>query len=39
LDEKYISNEDFETHVTQIKLCTRILNGYINYLEKQKISK
>ena len=39
LDEKYISNEDFEIHVNQIKLCTRILNGYINYLEKQKIRK
>lgn len=39
LDEKYISNDDFEIHVNQIKLSTRLLNGYINYLEKQKVIK
>ncbi len=39
LDEKYISTEDFEIHVNQIKLSTRLLNGYINYLEKQKVIK
>ena len=39
LDEKYITNEEFEIHVNQVKLCTRLLNGYINYLEKQKASK
>lgn len=39
LDEKYISIEDFEIHVNQIKLSTRLLNGYINYLEKQKAIK
>ena len=39
LDEKYITNEEFEIHVNQLKLCTRLLNGYINYLEKQKASK
>jgi four helix bundle protein len=38
LDEKYISNEDYENYLSQVKLCTRILNGYINYLEKQKES-
>lgn len=39
LDEEYISIEDFEIHVNQIKLSTRLLNGYINYLEKQKAIK
>ena len=39
LDEKYITNEEFEIHVNQVKLCTRLLNGYINYLEKQKAIK
>ena len=39
LDEKYITNEKFEIHVNQVKLCTRLLNGYINYLEKQKAIK
>ena len=39
LDEKYITNEEFEIHVNQLKLCTRLLNGYINYLEKQKAIK
>jgi four helix bundle protein len=39
LDEKYITNKEFEIHVNQVKLCTRLLNGYINYLEKQKAIK
>lgn len=39
LDEKYITNEKFEIHVNQVKLCNRLLNGYINYLEKQKAIK
>ena len=39
LDEKYITKEEFEIHVNQVKLCTRLLNGYINYLEKQKAIK
>ena len=38
-DEKYITYEELEIHVNQVKLCTRLLNGYINYLEKQKTSK
>ncbi len=39
LDENYIVNEEYEIHVNQIKLCTRLINGYINYLEKQKAKK
>jgi len=39
LDEGYIENEVYETHVNQIKICTRLTNGYINYLEKQKANK
>ncbi len=39
LDERYILNEEYEIHVNQIKLCIRLINGYINYLEKQKANK
>ena len=39
LVEKYIVNEEYEIHVNQIKICTSLTNGYINYLEKQKSNK
>ena len=39
LDEEYIGNEEYEIHVGQIKVCIRLTNGYINYLEKQKTNK
>lgn len=39
LDERYTVNEEYDIHVNQIKLCTRLTNGYINYLEKQKAKK
>ena len=39
LDEKYIGIEEYEIHLIQVKLCTRLTNGYISYLEKQKKTK
>lgn len=36
LDEKYISKEEYELYIEQINTCIRLLNGYINYLAKQK---
>lgn len=36
LDENYISEETFDRLNKQIKTCTRLTNGYINFLEKQK---
>lgn len=36
LDEKYISIEEYNLQVEQINTCIRLINGYINYLEKQK---
>lgn len=37
LDEKYISIEEYETTVELINSCIRLINGYINFLEKQKV--
>ena len=36
LDEEYISVVEYNTHLTQLNFCVRLLNGYIAYLEKQK---
>lgn len=36
LDEKYILEEDYTTTVEQINSCIRLINGYINFLQKQK---
>ncbi|MES2558345.1 MAG: four helix bundle protein [Bacteroidota bacterium] len=36
LDQKFITNDEYESHVIQINSCIRLINGYINYLEKQK---
>jgi four helix bundle protein len=36
LDEKYISEEEYKMGREQITTTLRILNGNINYLEKQK---
>jgi len=35
-DENYISNEELNSGREQIETALRLLNGYINYLEKQK---
>lgn len=36
LDEKYILEEEYTTIVEQIHSCIRLINGYINFLQKQK---
>ncbi len=36
LDEKYILEEEYTTIVEQINSCIRLINGYINFLQKQK---
>ncbi|MBP6302722.1 MAG: four helix bundle protein [Bacteroidia bacterium] len=36
LDEKYILEEEYTTTVEQINSCIRLINGYINFLQKQK---
>ena len=38
LDEKYISQEQFEEFRIEIFESVKILNGYIKYLQKKKIS-
>lgn len=37
-DENYISEEQFQTLNNQILECLKILNGYVQYLKKAKIS-
>lgn len=39
LDECYISQEKYQEGRTKIETALKLLNGYINYLEKQKKSK
>ncbi|MFI5221268.1 MAG: four helix bundle protein [Bacteroidia bacterium] len=39
LDEQYITVDEYENQINQINLCTRLINGYINFLEKQKNKK
>jgi four helix bundle protein len=34
LDQKYISQSDFEIINNQIQSCKRLLNGFINYYKK-----
>ena len=36
LDENYIKQDEFNQLSNQIQSCTRLTNGYINFLEKQK---
>jgi len=36
LEEKYISKEEFEIYDLKINSALALLNGYINYLSKQK---
>lgn len=36
LDEKYILEEEYTTTVEQINSCIRLINGYINFFQKQK---
>ena len=36
-DEKFISVEELKYFKTKIDMCSRLLNGYINYLNKTKI--
>ena len=36
LDENYITNEKFDELYIQYEKCIRLINGYINYLIKQK---
>ena len=38
-DEKYISEQEYKTGRDEIDTALRLLNGYINYLERQKKSK
>ena len=35
-DEEYLSDQDYKTGREQIEMALRLLNGYINYLKKQK---
>ena len=37
LDEKYITLEKFDELYKQYKACIRLINGYVNYLQKQKL--
>lgn len=37
LDEEYITEDQLKTFRIQIDKCHRLVNGYINYLQKQKI--
>ena len=37
LDERYISQKEFEEFRTEIFESVKILNGYIKYLQKEKI--
>jgi four helix bundle protein len=39
LDENYISKEEYDEGRQKIENALRLLNGYINYLEKQKKTK
>jgi len=36
LDEQYIDQSIFETHVSELEEVTKMLNGYIAYLQKRK---
>lgn len=38
LDEKYISNEEFDAFRTTILRVAKLLNGYISYLKSKKSS-
>lgn len=38
LDEEYIDNNDFNNFILQYEQCLKLLNGYIAYIEKQKIN-
>jgi four helix bundle protein len=35
-DEKYIAKEDLMSFKTHIDTCGKLINGYINYLNKAK---
>lgn len=34
LDQKYISEDDFNTIITHAETCKKLLNGFINYYKK-----
>lgn len=34
LDQKYISNDDFNNIIIQTETCKKLLNGFINYYKK-----
>jgi len=36
LEESYISEKDFNKIIKQIETCLKLLNGYINYLNRAK---
>ena len=35
LDQKYVSQNDFESIIKQIQSCKRLLNGFINYYKNK----
>ena len=35
LDQNYIEKEEFESILSQIMLCKKLLNGFINYYKKK----
>jgi four helix bundle protein len=35
LDQKYISENDFNSAVEQIQVCKKLLNGFINYFKNK----
>jgi four helix bundle protein len=37
LDEKYIDNSTFDELYKQYEVCIKLINGYTNYLQKQKL--
>jgi four helix bundle protein len=39
LDEGYIDNDEYIALSLQVGICYRLINGYINYLDKQKKNK
>ncbi|MEO8884477.1 MAG: four helix bundle protein [Mucilaginibacter sp.] len=39
LDQKFISDEIFEKFKSQIEECMKLVNGYINYLRQQAVTK
>ena len=39
LDENYITKAEYDIQIEQLIRCTKLVNGFINYLEKQKLIK